>query len=77
MQRVDPVSLEELFKELEMLKLQKNRLREDMMVTACKYVGKELNLLFTLKIWTADPYLVLSISVPKQRLEASLADALG
>ena len=49
MQRVDPVSVEELFKELEMLTLQKNRLREDMMVTACKYVGKELNLLSTLR----------------------------
>lgn len=52
MQRADPVSVEDSFKELEMLKLQKAILREDR-VTACKYVGKELNLpLLTVKIWT-------------------------
>ena len=51
MQKADPVLVKETFKELEMLKLQKNRLREDSMLTTCKYMGKELNLLLlTLKI---------------------------
>ena len=51
MQKADPVLVKETFKELEMLKLQKNRLREDSMLTTCKYMGKEFNLLLlTLKI---------------------------
>lgn len=49
-QRAHTVSGEELFKELEMLKLQKKRLRENT-VTACTYVRKELTLLLlTIKI---------------------------